>query len=110
MLRGARYLVGEHDFINFCKLDKDLRSTVRKIFSVSINKSCHSANGIDNMYDIYHLEINGASFVWHQIRCIVGILLLVGQELEEPEVVQKLLDHCQYVYTIESKVFFHNSF
>lgn len=36
--------------------------------------------------------IKSRAFLWHQIRCIMGILLLVGQEAEEPRVVAELLD------------------
>lgn len=86
MLEGAQHFVGEHDFRNFCKLDKACRTTMRKIISVEI-----VANGEDK-YDMCHLIINGSSFLWHQIRCIVGVLLLIGQGLEEPDVVKKLLD------------------
>lgn len=38
------------------------------------------------------LEITSQAFLWHQIRCLMGILLLVGQKKEEPEVILKLLD------------------
>lgn len=38
------------------------------------------------------LEITSQAFLWHQIRCLMGILLLVGQRKEEPEIVSKLLD------------------
>ena len=36
--------------------------------------------------------ITSQAFLWHQIRCIMGVLLLVGQEKESPDVVKKLLD------------------
>lgn len=38
------------------------------------------------------LTISGRAFLWHQIRCIMGILLLVGEGKEKPEVILDLLD------------------
>ena len=32
------------------------------------------------------LTITGLAFLWHQIRCIVTILFLVGQGNEKPQV------------------------
>ena len=38
------------------------------------------------------LTITSQAFLWHQIRCIMGILLLIGREKEKPEVIKKLFD------------------
>lgn len=38
------------------------------------------------------LTIKSQAFLWHQIRCIVGILVLVGRGLEKAEIVPQLLD------------------
>ena len=38
------------------------------------------------------LTIRSQAFLWHQIRCIMGILLLVGQEKEKPDIVLHLFD------------------
>ncbi|KAJ9587546.1 hypothetical protein L9F63_019022, partial [Diploptera punctata] len=43
-------------------------------------------------YDIFELKLVGLAFLWHQVRAIMGILFLVGQENERPEVVKELLD------------------
>lgn len=37
-------------------------------------------------------SIQSQAFLWHQIRCIMGILLLVGQENEKPEILLHLFD------------------
>lgn len=34
----------------------------------------------------------GTGFLWHQVRCIVAILWLVGRGFESPEVIEHLLD------------------
>lgn len=36
--------------------------------------------------------ISGEAFLWHQIRAIISVLFLVGQEKESPEIFDKLLD------------------
>lgn len=38
------------------------------------------------------LTITGEAFLWHQIRAIISVLFLVGQEKESPEIFEKLLD------------------
>jgi tRNA pseudouridine38/39 synthase len=38
------------------------------------------------------LTIKSNAFLWHQIRCIMGILFLVGYEQEKPEIIKDLLD------------------
>ena len=40
----------------------------------------------DGGYDMCELTVVGKAFLWHQIRCIVAVLLLVGQDREKPEV------------------------
>ncbi len=40
-------------------------------------------------YDMCELTVIGQAFLWHQIRCIVAVLFLVGQERESPQVRQQ---------------------
>ena len=40
----------------------------------------------DSPYDIYELIVDGKAFLWHQIRCIVAVLLFVAQGKEQPSV------------------------
>jgi tRNA pseudouridine38/39 synthase len=91
MNTASKYLIGNHDFRNFCKMDVNNGVTefFRTISSVEI--SCYRGEENCN-YSIYILTIRGNAFLWHQIRCIVGILILIGQNRENPEVVLELLD------------------
>lgn len=41
------------------------------------------------------LTIRGNAFLWHQIRYIVSILMLIGQNKEEPGLILNLLDVTQ---------------
>ena len=40
----------------------------------------------DDEYEMCVVTVKGMAFLWHQIRCMVAILFLIGQNLEEPEV------------------------
>lgn len=87
MRQAASYLLGQHDFRNFCKLDpsKNIANYERTIVSLDIK----SIPGTNNFYEV---ELKGKAFLWHQVRCIMAILFLVGQRLEKPKVVQDLLN------------------
>lgn len=41
---------------------------------------------------MYYLEIVGHAFLWHQIRCIMAVLVLIGQGNEDPSIITELLD------------------
>ncbi|KAL7617024.1 hypothetical protein Lser_V15G00158 [Lactuca serriola] len=32
------------------------------------------------------MRIKGSAFLWHQVRCMVAVLFLIGQGLESPDV------------------------
>jgi len=122
MHEAANMLIGEHDFRNLCKMDvgNGVVSYRRCITSVhlvscrsyeSLQKPC--SDNIDDLsniltvsneqtnaasftshdsFEMFELTIVGQAFLWHQIRCIVAILFLVGQRHEKPEIISSLLD------------------
>ncbi|CAF1284422.1 unnamed protein product [Rotaria sordida] len=45
------------------------------------------------------LMVHGSGFLWHQIRCIVAILILIGQGKEDTDLVKTLLDIEKYPCT-----------
>jgi tRNA pseudouridine38/39 synthase len=76
-------MVGTHDFRNLCKINVDeVSNFTRTIYKAEIAQ-CGS---------VQYFLIQGNAFLWHQIRCMVAILFLVGQGLEEPSVVDELLN------------------
>ncbi|CAG2062138.1 unnamed protein product [Timema podura] len=120
MNSAARFIVGTHDFRNFCKMDvaNGVVSFIRSIVSAQVSvmsRDPHmsadsgdtsgprrsksslvpmglaSRSGVPG-YDMCVLTLVGHAFLWHQVRCIMGLLLLVGQGKEEADVVQELLD------------------
>jgi len=92
MQLAAKHLLGEHDFRNLCRMDVGggVKSFVRSIDFVTVEPMCQTAP--DSSYNIYVMSIRGKAFLWHQIRCIMGILILIGEGKEEPELIRQLLD------------------
>lgn len=87
MNKAASYYLGENDFRNFCKIDasKQIQSFKRTIMMSQIDK-------LPGETSLYVFNLKGTAFLWHQVRCMVAVLLTVAQKLEEPEIVQQLLD------------------
>lgn len=95
MEEGLNLLVGRHDFRNFCKMDVEkVYNFERVVRSAKIVAPEREEGGgrDDGFRDVCRFEIVGQAFLWHQIRCVVAILFLVGERLEKPSVVTELLD------------------
>ncbi len=107
MADGLSEMMGRHDFRNLCKMNceqvynfervmvKGKVVSPQTVYSVS-EGSIVIEDQQDSIpcssRDMCHVEICGQAFLWHQIRCIMSILFLVGCQLEPPEVVKELLD------------------
>ncbi|SCU78017.1 LAFA_0A04456g1_1 [Lachancea sp. 'fantastica'] len=85
MEKAASLFEGEHDFRNFCKLDgsKQITNYKRTIKRSSILKLNH---------DTYCLDLIGSAFLWHQVRCMMANLFLVGQGLENVSLISDMLN------------------
>ena len=108
MRRGAALLVGQHDFRNLCKMDVDCVSNfVRVIHTFTLqredgaqNAAVGSGEGIASSggggggggLTLWSLNVRGSAFLWHQVRCMASVLLLIGRGLEQPSVITQLLD------------------
>ncbi|KAI8035852.1 tRNA pseudouridine(38/39) synthase [Drosophila gunungcola] len=92
MQEACNLLVRHADFRNFCKMDvhNGVTKYIRNLQSARV-QACEER--LPNTgYDMYYLEIQANAFLWHQIRCIMAVLLLVGQGKEKPSVISDLLD------------------
>lgn len=91
MRTACKMLIGTHDFRNFCKMDVNngVLSYMRSIYDTDIYISQEMKCSDFNMY---YMELTGKAFLWHQVRCIMAVLILIGQERESPEVIMELLD------------------
>lgn len=81
MKRAAAYLVGEHDFKSFCSIRTQVEDTVRRIYSLDVEK--HG--------DRIDIRICGNGFLYNMVRIIVGSLVKVGCGFWEPEMIKTVL-------------------
>lgn len=87
MKAAAKHLLGTHNFRNFCKMDVvNVGNFVRTVHSVGI----HESELLPEL--ISYFEIKANSFLYHQIRCTMEVLFLVGRRLEDATVVSALLE------------------
>lgn len=94
MRAAAQLLIGEHDLRNFCKIDPNVTNFVRSIRSFTVTPVTEFAGGVqaDSSESLWAFTVNGSAFLYHQVRCMVALLFLVGERKEAPEVVTTLLD------------------
>ena len=98
MNEALQKMVGRHDFRNFCKMNVEQVSNFERVIKSgrivdpSAASSASSAGATSSRYGTCHFEIIGQAFLWHQIRCIVSVLFMVGQGRESPDIVDHLLD------------------
>ncbi|AOA61121.1 tRNA pseudouridine synthase [Komagataella phaffii CBS 7435] len=87
MKKAAPMFEGVHDFRNFCKVDgaKQMTNYTRAVRSSQILP-------LEGHPGYYVFDLKGTAFLWHQVRCMVAILLMIGQGFESPDIVSKLLD------------------
>ena len=90
MQEAASFFEGTHDLRNFCKWTK---GKPVEWYRRSISYCRFESLDLGSAYPSYvRLRVRGKSFLWHQIRCMVAVLLRVGQGLEDPDVVPRMLN------------------
>ncbi|KAG0042960.1 tRNA pseudouridine synthase 3 [Gryganskiella cystojenkinii] len=94
MRTAAVKFLGTHDFRNFCKYDasKTIENYDRTIHAISIEPVPEHEFSAKPSREFYQLTLRGSAFLWHQVRCMMSVLFAVGQGLEEPEIVDQLMD------------------
>uniref|UniRef100_A0A5K3F2C8 tRNA pseudouridine synthase n=2 Tax=Mesocestoides corti TaxID=53468 RepID=A0A5K3F2C8_MESCO len=91
MRKAAAKLEGQHDFRNFCtsQVANGVVNHERVIYSVTISDKDEDKT---DPRRFCCLDIRGSSFLYHQIRCIVSLLVTIGRGLEPSELIDCLLD------------------
>ncbi|KAL4858223.1 tRNA pseudouridine(38/39) synthase [Chlorella vulgaris] len=90
MQEAAAAFVGEHDFRHFCKADiTAVTNHRRRILEFRVDAVPDCVLGERRLLQ---LHIRGTAFLWHQVRCMASVLLMVGRGEEQPSIVQTLLD------------------
>ncbi|NXK92903.1 PUSL1 protein, partial [Formicarius rufipectus] len=96
MQEAAQFLVGTHDFSTFRSVHSDtpFQSPVRTIFQVDIQPSpgflSHHYEHRD--LEFWEVKVKGRSFVYRQVRRMVGALVAVGQGKLAPHHIKELLE------------------
>ena len=75
MQSGAEAFVGEHDFVGFCSAGTQVQSTVRQIYSLTV----------EQQGELIRLRVRGNGFLYNMVRIIAGTLLEVGRGRILPE-------------------------
>lgn len=81
MSEAASYLVGTHDFASFCAANAQVKSTVRTIYSCTVQKE----------NDIITIRVTGNGFLYNMVRIIAGTLIEVGAGKRRPVEIKDIL-------------------
>lgn len=88
MKKAAKLFIGEHDFKAFCAADSTAKTTVRRIYSITIGLKQHlpflhtqdnERRVPSNEQRIIRISITGNGFLKHMVRNIAGTLVDVGR-------------------------------
>lgn len=82
MKEAASYLIGEHDFKSFCGTGAQVKTTVRTVKEIQIEKSG----------DRITIRITGEGFLYNMVRIIAGTLMDIGGGLYPPEKMKEILE------------------
>ncbi|EHB06515.1 tRNA pseudouridine synthase 3 [Heterocephalus glaber] len=92
---AAQKYVGTHVFRNLCKMDvaNGVINFQRTILSAQVQLVGQSLGEErwQEPFQLCQLEVTGQAFLYHQVRCMMAILFLIGQGMEKPEVIDELL-------------------
>ena len=94
MRDAAQRLLGEHDLRNFCKIDPNVTNFRRSIRAFEVEPCSSGGSAVDpaSPQALWAFTIHGTAFLYHQVRCMVAVLFLVGEGKESPDIVSQLLD------------------
>jgi tRNA pseudouridine38-40 synthase len=81
MRRGARLLVGEHDFASFCRPPQDGSSTRRNLRRLSVRREGQ----------LLEVRAEADSFLHQMVRSLVGTLVDVGEGRIEADAIPRIL-------------------
>ena len=101
MQEGAMQYKGTFNFKNFCKVNPTKETRYLRTVSMAYIQPYGSEDQepIENNLPekekdprkFYVFVIQGRAFLWHQVRCLVSCLFMVGVGLEEPDSIRALL-------------------
>lgn len=81
MQRAADFLVGEYDFKSFCASGTAVKTTVRRIYSLSVERQ----------KELITIRVCGNGFLYNMVRILAGTLIQVGSGERQPEEMADIL-------------------
>lgn len=84
MKKAAEGFLGEHDFVGFASSGFTVKTTVREIYSFTVDKED----------DIITLSVTGNGFLYNMVRIMVGTVVLCGIGKLPPEDIPEILSSC----------------
>ena len=84
MRNAAKAFLGTHDFIGFAAAGFTVKTTVRTIYSLEIEKED----------DLITVKITGDGFLYNMVRIIVGTLVFAGNGKINWEEMKDIIDSC----------------
>ncbi|KAI9225316.1 MAG: pseudouridine synthase [Piptocephalis tieghemiana] len=96
MQEAAKVFEGQHDFRNFCKIDptKNVKTHERTIRVSEVIGPQEEPKDGEEGWAVY--RIVGSAFLWHQVRCMTAMILLVGGGHEPVSSIHSLLDTTEF--------------
>ncbi|NNM59029.1 MAG: tRNA pseudouridine(38-40) synthase TruA [Legionellales bacterium] len=82
MREASQYLLGEHDFSSFRGKDCQAKTPVRTVLHLNIIEKS----------PLVIIDIKANAFLYHMVRNIVGALLAVGHEKQQPAWIKEVIE------------------
>ncbi len=82
MNEAAQVLIGEYDFAGFAQINHGRKTTVRTIFSCSVEEldTGNDVVGVGgDKVKLVRMRVSGSGFLYHMVRILAGTLMEVGQ-------------------------------
>ncbi len=82
MRKAAEFIKGTHDFKAFCAQGSSVKTTVRTVSRLDIEKND----------EIIEIIVEGNGFLYNMVRIIAGTLIEVGKGKKSPETVKDIIE------------------
>ena len=98
MEEACKAFIGHHYFKHFCKYDpkkpnaKYDRTIDHSEISEFASIDLTTAEAPISSEKLYVLTLSGRGFLYHQVRCMMGVLYRIGRGLDPPSIIEKYYD------------------
>lgn len=82
MREASSYLIGQHDFASFCGSGAQVKTTVRRVTGISVQRKDSTVC----------IQVSGRGFLYHMVRILAGTLLEIGNGMYPPGHMREVLE------------------